>query len=191
MEKGTTNGGTSGSERSILMMGDSITEGFDTQRLLHRWNITNRGVSGDSTEECIGRIRPEWFTPAPSRVYLCIGTNDIVRDRDDATIVTGIERIVECIRLFAQPEIHLTSIFPTRGNEPRPNERIRALNKAIEALAERKGCRYFDIHARFTDGAGDLQQAFTDDGLHLTEVAYRLWSALLDEELQRDAAMLR
>lgn len=176
---------------TVLMMGDSITEGFATDRLLKGRTIINRGVSGDSTEECRARIVPEWFTKAPELLFLCIGTNDLVRDRTDEFIVDGIRSIIRKVREHAQPVVYLTSLFPTRGNAPRPNERIRGLNTRIAAVAEELGCRYYDLHGYFADAAGDLKPEFTEDGLHLTEPAYQLWSTLLSGELQRYTASSR
>ncbi|NUN70345.1 MAG: hypothetical protein HUU02_11595 [Bacteroidetes bacterium] len=167
----------------VLMLGDSITAGFDTARLLPSYSIVNRGVSGDSTEECRERIVPEWFTVPPELLFLCIGTNDLARDRNDAFILEGIRSIVQTIRRYAQPAIVLTSIFPTRDNAPRPNERIRGLNNGIAALASGSGCRYFDLHPHFADGTGSLKQEFTDDGLHLTDAAYHSWSGLLSDSI--------
>lgn len=180
-----------GGSPAVVMMGDSITEGFDTDRLLHGRTITNRGVSGDSTEECRARIMPEWFMPAPELLFLCIGTNDLVRDRTDEFILDGIRSIIHKMREHAQPVVYLTSLFPTRGNAPRPNERIRGLNRRIAALAEELGCRYYDLHGHFADAAGELRPEFTEDGLHLTEPAYQLWSTLLSGELDRYPASSR
>ncbi len=170
---------------TVLMMGDSITEGFATDRLLKGRTIINRGVSGDSTEECRARIVPEWFTTAPELLFLCIGTNDLVRDRTDEFIVDGIRSIIRKVREHAQPVVYLTSLFPTRGNAPRPNERIRGLNTRIAALAEELSCRYYDLHGHFADAAGELTPEFTEDGLHLTDAAYRTWSRILATTLDR------
>jgi lysophospholipase L1-like esterase len=169
---------------SILMIGDSITEGFDTAHFLPGIRITNHGVSGDSTEECLGRISPTWFTQQPDVVLLCIGTNDMARDRSDEVILNGIRSIVEKVREFSGPVIYLTTVFPTRNNPPRPNERIRTFNAQLELLSAELRCRFFALHGHFTDDAGELKAEYTEDGLHLTTRAYQRWSEVLSALLK-------
>jgi lysophospholipase L1-like esterase len=168
----------------IVLIGDSITEGFDTSRYFLEGNISNRGVSGDSTEECLERISEEWFREHPSAVFLCIGTNDLARERSDRFILENIRTIVEKIRRFSRAPIYLTTLFPTRENPPRPNERIRGFNRELEKLAAESDCRFYDLHRHFTDEEGSLRAEFTDDGLHLTAAAYRRWSELLSDTLR-------
>jgi lysophospholipase L1-like esterase len=168
------------------MIGDSITEGFDTRQYIPDVNISNRGVSGDSTVECLHRITEEWFRRQPAAVFLCIGTNDLARDRSDQFILDNIRSIVEQIRNYSQASIYLTTLFPTRENPPRPNDRIRGFNTELEKLSAELGCRFYDLYRHFTDGEGNLKGEFTDDGLHLTAAAYRRWSELLSETLRQN-----
>lgn len=170
----------------VVLIGDSITEGFDTARYFPEGNISNRGVSGDSTEECLERISDEWLQPQPSTVFVCIGTNDLARERSDQFILENIRLIVEKIRRFSRSSIFLTTLFPTRENPPRPNDRIRGFNKKLESLADELGCRFYDLHRHCTDNEGNLKEEFTDDGLHLTAAAYRRWSELLSGTLREN-----
>ncbi len=169
-------------KKSVVMIGDSITAGFDTKRYFPEDTIINYGVSGDSTVECLERIKKEWFHTQPDVIFLCIGTNDLARERTDEFILVNIQNIVGAIRLFAKGStIYLTSIFPTRKNEPRPNERINELNNKIEQQSVELGCTFFDLHEHFTDALGMLRNEFTDDGLHLTDEGYTQWSNVLSK----------
>ena len=106
---------TSMKKKTILMIGDSITEGFDTKKYFLDEIIINKGVSGDSTVECLDRICSGWFIPLPDRVYICIGTNDFARDRTDQFVLANTKTIIEKDCQFApESKIFLTSIFPTR-----------------------------------------------------------------------------
>lgn len=165
---------------AVMLIGDSITAGFDTQAHFPDGRVINKGVSGDSTNECLERVCAEWFRTPPEAVFVCIGTNDFARDRSDEYILGNIRRIVEKIRGFAGgQEIFCTSIFPTRRNDVRPNGRITRFNAQLKQLSEDLGCHFFDLHPHFTDEEGMLRQEFTEDGLHLTAAAYDLWSRLL------------
>jgi lysophospholipase L1-like esterase len=173
---------------SILLIGDSITAGFDTIQFLPKWPIRNEGISGDSSVECLERISADWFEPPPVKVFLCIGTNDLARSRTDEEILRNVQKIVEKIRSFSKGSIvYLTTLFPTWNNEPRPNQRIRTFNKKLEELSRSLECSFFDIHTAFTDGSGDLHTEFTDDGLHLTKKAYSTWANILSAFLEKTA----
>jgi lysophospholipase L1-like esterase len=163
----------------IVLIGDSITEGFTVTQYFSGDRILNAGVSGDSTVECLERLSANWFKNDPKRVYICIGTNDLARERSDKEILGNIRTIVERIREFAPGiSVILTSLFPTRENPPRPNERIRGFNTGLKLLSAELGAGFFDLHQHFSDENGDLKKEFTEDGLHLTEAGYRHWAEI-------------
>jgi lysophospholipase L1-like esterase len=167
----------------VLIIGDSITEGFKEKELLPELNILNYGVSGDSTPELLERISKSWFDKNPRAAFLCIGTNDFARGRTDGYILGNIREIIDKIRSFSPRELKLVviSIFPTRDNAPRPNERIREFNRQLSILCKESAISYFDINRNFSDREGKLKSEFTEDGLHLTKAAYRLWADLISE----------
>ena len=170
----------------FLLLGDSITAGFDTARLLPELAIRNEGVSGDSTVELLARLRPEWLlAPQLRAIFVCIGTNDLARDRTDDYILGQIARIVaELRRAGAGFRVVLTSLFPTRNNEPRPNARIVGFNARLTAMAADLRVGHWALHPHFVDEEGALRAEFTDDGLHLTAAAYAEWAGLLTSYTQ-------
>ena len=169
-------------ELRILLIGDSITEGFNTDIFLPELNITNRGVSGDSTQETLKRISSDWFEPEPNFIFICIGTNDFARGRDDDFILEGINSIIEKIRIFTvSSKIVIISIFPTRNNPERPNKRIVNFNLKLQNLVISKNIIFFNLNEHFSDDEGQLINEFTDDGLHLNNDAYKYWAVKLFE----------
>ncbi|MGE5402135.1 MAG: GDSL-type esterase/lipase family protein [Ignavibacteriales bacterium] len=172
--------------RPVLLIGDSITEGFNEKILLPEVNAINYGVSGDSTLELMERINEQWFSIDPYAAFLCIGTNDFARERSNDYVLDNIRQIINRIRgLSPDLNIYPVSIFPTRYNLPRPNKRIVEFNRMLAEMAEENGLTYFDIHDKFTDSNGDLILDFTEDGLHLTPKAYELWAQLIKEFLNK------
>lgn len=166
----------------ILFIGDSITEAFDEKRYLPQLKVLNKGVSGDSTVETLERINESWFSSDPFLVFVCIGTNDFARDRSDEFILNNIVRIIEKIQMYSpDSQIVPVSIFPTRDNLPRPNERINQFNISLEKLTFSYNLKFFNINELFIDDNGKLKEEFTEDGLHLTPAAYELWAALVSE----------
>lgn len=164
-----------------LFLGDSITEGFDLQRYFPGSDFVNRGISGYSSAEVLQAMHAGWFKNQPEVVFLCIGTNDLARDYNQADTLDNIRRMVGKIREHA-PEgvrIYLTSLFPTRHNPPRPNTVINRLNAALQNLSLTEQTEYLHLNPFFKDSNGQLHRQFTDDGLHLNNSSYELWALLL------------
>ncbi|MBS4033707.1 MAG: hypothetical protein KGZ85_04510 [Ignavibacterium sp.] len=166
----------------ILLIGDSITEGFNVNIYLPKLNITNKGFSGDSTQETLNRISSDWFIPEPHFIFICIGTNDFARGRDDVFMLEGIISIFDKIRTHVlKSRIVITSIFPTRNNSERPNNRIVNFNCMLKNFAISKDILFFNLNEHFSDREGELINEFTDDGLHLNDYAYKYWALKLFE----------
>lgn len=167
-------------EDKILLIGDSITDAFDTASNLPEYDIVNKGVYGNSTTETIDLLNEEFFASHPSVVFILIGTNDLVRDRSDDFIIDNIKCIAErTLELNGPSSIYITSILPVRDIENRSNIRILRLNELLRKLCVRKNYTYFDLAAYFTDEEGKLKAEYTEDGLHLTAKAYEKWTEIL------------
>ncbi|MCF8304996.1 MAG: hypothetical protein K9I71_01105 [Ignavibacteriales bacterium] len=171
----------------IVMLGDSITAGFDTSDLFDYSLIRNYAVSGDSTRDLINRFNAEWFTSNPEYIFLCIGTNDIARNEKVRDIIINIRSIASNIKqLVPKGKIVLTSVFPVRNNEARPLKTIAELNTAIAKLAKDSDHFFFNLHPYFCDANGMLREEYTSDGLHLTKAAYDEWGKRLNIFLERN-----
>ena len=48
-------------------------------------------------------------------------------------------------------------------------------NTRLKSLAAEYKCNYLNLHPLLCDAKGELKEAFTADGLHLTEPAYLIW----------------
>ncbi|TVQ06675.1 MAG: hypothetical protein EA361_19325 [Bacteroidetes bacterium] len=166
-----------------LFIGDSITEGFDLEKFFPGKGYVNHGISGYSSEELLDAMHKGWFASAPEMVFLCIGTNDLARDYDEADTLDTIRRLLVKIREHAPDNsmIYLTSLFPARHNPPRPNPVIRQLNSRLHELAVQENAAYLHLHPFFTDENGQLKREFTDDGLHLNEHSYAVWAELVKQ----------
>ncbi|MBN1637435.1 MAG: hypothetical protein JW866_00595 [Ignavibacteriales bacterium] len=171
----------------ILFLGDSITEGFNTKRLLSKYDITNKGVSGYNTNDIINFLDANFISQNLfDFIFLSIGTNDIAQGKTDEEIIINIQKIIYNLQeKQSKSEIILTSIFPTLKNEPRPNKRIDRLNEKIYELAQQNDLMYLNLHPHFLTDSGELKEEYSLDGLHLRKLAYRQWAALFDEFMKQ------
>jgi lysophospholipase L1-like esterase len=171
--------------KKILLMGDSITAGFDTQALLPEFNIINKGLSANNSTHLLKRLERDLLASYPDIIFILIGTNDIAADFTDTEILSNINIILEITsEKLSKSKIFITSILPTRNNQLRPNGRIRGLNKKIRLIAEELKVNYLDLYAIFVDDTDQLGKELTDDGLHLNEKAYLKWADFLKNFLK-------
>lgn len=167
-----------------LFIGDSITEGFNTKLFLPNHNIVNIAVSGYSTVETVELLQNTDINDTYDKIFICIGTNDLARGRSVSEIVTNIIYIINFILIYNKnSKIYVQSIFPTRENLPRPNERIKELNKQLFEECQKINVFFINNFDEFIDNTGKLKEEFTEDGLHLTNLAYLKWAELIKKYL--------
>ena len=166
----------------ILLIGDSITEGFKTGILLPNLDIINKGVYGDNSEGVLKRLNADVISYNPDIVYIMIGINDFAMGRNNDQLLDTLEKIAVLLKkTIPAGRIFFTSILPTRNIENRPNSRINEFNELIKQLCTNRGAEYFNLHSEMTDETGLLNKKYTIDGLHLTGAAYQKWAEVLQQ----------
>jgi lysophospholipase L1-like esterase len=170
----------------IVLIGDSITFGFETKELLPEFNIVNKGIYGDNTTGVLVRLENDVIKENPDKVFVLIGTNDFALERSDEELINNISEILdELSERLKDAKIYLTPLLPTLNIDNRPNDRIRGVNLKLRLLTEKYKINYFDLYNKLVNVNGELNVRYTIDGLHLSEAAYKIWADFLKEELQK------
>lgn len=166
----------------IIFLGNSITDGCEWHELFDSPKIKNRGISADIAEGVLDRL--ETITKGhPAKIFIMIGTNDLARGISVDQTVGNITRIVDRIAAESpSTRIYLQSILPVSAHFGRfeghtsKGADIREANARLKSMAAEKGITYIDLHRLFTDPqTGDMNLAYTNDGLHLNGQGYILW----------------
>ena len=166
----------------IILLGDSITEGFPTDSLLKGFHVINKGVSGDRTDLVLTRLNRDVIDLAPTAVFVLIGTNDMASGFSNNTLLVNYERIIFRItKNLTGTKLFVQSILPTRNLENRPLERIQLLNVELHKLSMRYGAKFLNIYPLFANERGELAGELSDDGLHLNLLAYEKWGEYLKQ----------
>lgn len=171
--------------QNVVLLGDSITEGFDVQRYFTGRRILNRGIGADiignglpadDHRGVLRRLDESIFQCAATDIFLMIGINDLNIGHSVGQMEEGYRDLLKRIK-SAMPrlKVHVQSVLPTRGAHAKQNEPVREFNTRLRKLAEEFGYDYIDLHALMVDEKGELKAEFTEDGLHLKEPAYQLW----------------
>ena len=176
-------------EPDMIFIGDSIVEYYPLQELLGTAKtIVNRGIRGYQTGLLLDNLDAHLYGDAVDQIVLLIGTNDIGKDIPMNEALDNLEGVIQSLnRDYPLSQIKLVSILPVNEGEEykqtvyiRTNERIREWNQAYEALASAyMQVDFLPIYDSLTDSEGQLQSAYTTDGLHLSVAGYQALSDIL------------
>lgn len=167
----------------ILLLGDSLVADHDWQSRMPSFKVVNFGVPGNTAADLLASLadikqRTHSGNVITDVIMVMVGTNDLLAG-NFAFINTLKKIFVQLNHDFPSAEIIGNSIFPMQL--PHLSEQtIANLNSHIEALTAQTGCCFLDTHRRFSDTD---QEIFQEDGVHLTETAYEIWTRALLEHI--------
>jgi lysophospholipase L1-like esterase len=169
----------------VLLGGDSLTALFPAELLTpRRW--VNRGISGDRVADLEARLDPSVLSSPCETIAILIGSNDIVIDERSAEHVErGVAAIVE--RLHEEGRrVLLATLPPTRDRFAHAQRAIEETNEGLRARSQILGVEILAMHDAFAGEDGLLEPRYSADGLHLTSEGYRVWTSVLEAELQSE-----
>ena len=164
---------------SIVFLGDSLTDYVGFDEILRNPNIRNRGIAGDTTLGVLNRL-DEVISLRPAKLFVLIGTNDILFGRNADEIIQSITQIISRVQNESpDTKIYLQSLFPVNNikfKTNRPIETIRAVNERIKSTADEMHCTFIDLYPLLMNESGDaLDVQYTIDGLHLNGKGVVKW----------------
>lgn len=172
---------------AILFLGNSITERGAWAELLPGQRIANRGIGGDNTFGVLARLNGV-IAARPKKIFLLIGINDLGRNLPEAVILANYRRILAQLKTsLPKTKIFVQSVLPMHESKlpaylKNKAEKVKSLNEGIAALAKDFGLPFLNLHQWAADGNGELKAEYTQDGIHLTPVAYAAWVKWLQGE---------
>lgn len=179
--------------QNVVLLGDSITEGFDVKKFFPGHRVVNRGISSDTIgvspdsadlRGVLKRLDTSVFDCCTSHVFLMIGINDLGDKRTPEEMLVGYRRILETIRDRAPGvTIHVESVLPTGDRFTHLNPGVTKFNAMIRALAGEMGCPYMDLGSLMADEKGELRSDLTREGLHINDKAYAIWKKEIDKAM--------
>lgn len=181
----------------ILMLGNSITQGFSVNRELTWCNDgQNRelanifgdlswesaGISGDKTQHLLWRVKNgEYNSATPKYVTIAIGVNNLLGGEEDSELIyQGIVAVTEAALVeFPSAKIVLFGMLPTAVN-------VKMLEKSVEIIDKLRDTKFgervlfVDPMEHFADENGELRKdLYSSDMIHLVGKGYRVWAELI------------
>ncbi|MCF8247003.1 MAG: hypothetical protein K9J37_18705 [Saprospiraceae bacterium] len=171
---------------AIVMLGNSITAAGEWTELLGNPNILNRGIPGDHCDGMRERL-DEVFRHHPSKIFLMAGINDLAFISPSQTWPKYERLVNEILTKSPSTQLFLQSVLPVNNNvSPTAvdNDDVHALNEQIKQFAQAKNLIFIDLYSVMQDLDGNLDAAYTLDGVHLNGAAYLKWAAVLKGKLK-------
>lgn len=172
-------------EADICFFGNSITRGGDFQDYFMDKRVVNLGYSGDQLHRMLMRVE-QIRAVNPNKVLVMAGINDLKYSSLEQFAI-NYELLADSISVACpRSEIYLQSILPItkeRCSGRLNNKTIVRANEQIARIAEKRHWVFIDLHSLYLDD-GELNKAYSKDGLHLKESAYGVWMEELEKYIE-------
>lgn len=174
---------------NIVFLGDSITKLYDLDKYYPDNNVVNSGVSGDVSEDILSDMYNRVYRYNPSKIFLLIGTNQLVNDSEEEIIEQIFKIIDEIHNNNPIASVYLESIYPVNNNiekspaKNRDNDKIIEINNKLKENCKKYKYEYVDIYTKLKDSNDNLKEEYTEDGLHLSDKGYEVVTDILKKYL--------
>jgi lysophospholipase L1-like esterase len=172
---------------NILFLGHSLIEFFDWQRRLPSHKVANLGVAGETVEGLLSRLEGIINAyPQADLIFIMTGINNVAMENLD--FLAPYRRIIgKLSAAYPKANIYIHSLLPVLVDFIEPDN-IREVNVSLKVFAADTGSEFIDLYRHFVDEHGmPLQDYLLDDGVHLTDKGYEVWSGVLEEIINRYA----
>lgn len=176
---------------AIIFLGDSLTDNCEWAEVFGDNRIKNRGISGDRTDGVLNRL-DEIVANQPQKIFLLIGTNDLVQGVEESIIVNNYQLILnELKETLPETKVFVQSVLPINSKIARQklniklkNEKIISLNAKLKELAKEFSFQYIDLFSCLSDSNNEFDARYTTDGIHLNGQAYLVWKEAIAKEVE-------
>lgn len=163
-------------DADIVFIGDSLTRGENFQAFFPEKKIVNLGLSGDTLS---GISKRAYIIRAltPEKIFIEGGVNSLSSGSVEELSALYDTMTADIIAGNPDAAVYIQSILPVSNANQKgrlTNENILKINEALQEIAARQGAVYIDLHSLYVLN-GEMNPAYTKDGLHLKDEAKNLW----------------
>lgn len=191
------NAGLPESQRYVVFVGDSLTEGFDLKTYFPDLKTLNRGIVADGITPSPGmapdtglrnRMDESIFDCQPRAIVLLLGANHMPHESEDIReLMEDYRRVYEETRAAFPDVLFIVNTVSPAGNARKDrdlfNQRTRLFNGLLREFAGRNSLPLVDLYSLTSDTNGVLRDELTGDGIHFKPAAYEIWANALREKI--------
>jgi lysophospholipase L1-like esterase len=173
-------------QAAIVFLGNSLTAQNEWAEMLNRPDVLNRGIPGDHADGMLARL-DEIARHRPSKIFLMAGINDLCYHSPEVVLEKCTNLADTILQTIPSARLYLQSILPVNNGvsaTPTGNSNIAFVNRGLRKYAEAKGLTFIDLYPLFLDGKGNLDEAYTLDGVHIDEQAYLKWKEAIEKYVE-------
>jgi lysophospholipase L1-like esterase len=170
---------------SILFVGSSSIRLWDLEKHFLDVPTINRGFGGSEIADSLTFTERIVVPYRPRAIVIYAGDNDIAAGKSPGKVAEDFAKFVKKVRSsLAETPIFYISIKPSTDRWTL-YEKMADANRRIESLAADQNAVYFvDIATKMLNEQRRPESTFfVEDGLHLSEQGYELWTRILREKL--------
>lgn len=175
---------------AVLFAGSSSIRLWKTAEYFPQFPVINRGFGGAHISDVLFFMEKIVLPYRPAVIVFYAGDNDIADGKSAEKVLADYRQFVERVRQ-ALPETRII-FLPIKPSLARWNfwPEMKKANGLIEAYcAGDERLFYADTATPMLAGGGKPgSELFLEDGLHLSEAGYRLWSGVLKTALEKALA---
>jgi lysophospholipase L1-like esterase len=165
----------------IVFVGSSSIRLWEVERFFPGLKVLNRGFGGSQLSDVLQHLDRLVLAHRPRLVVVYAGDNDIAAGEQPSQVAREFTELAQrlhealpqsrLVYLSIKPSLARWQLFP----------QMQQANEAIERYCQSHDrCEFVDVSRVMLDGEGKPRaDLLVDDGLHLNESGYRLWSDLV------------
>ncbi|HEV8211808.1 MAG TPA: GDSL-type esterase/lipase family protein [Vicinamibacterales bacterium] len=149
------------------------------------WQVLNRGVNGERSDQIRGRFARDAAQPKPAVVVIIAGVNDVYQGRSAESVQRELDAMYTAARA-AQIVVVAGTIIPFNVASADQNARMRAINDWIRAYAatHAESVVLCDTRAAVAAPGQPDRLVSSPDDLHPSPAGYRLMAAALEPAIK-------
>lgn len=174
------------SGRPIVFIGDSLFALNDWASFMGNDRILNLGIVGEKIAGVFQRM-DDVIKLNPEKIFFMVGINDKPSVDTITPLMSQYERVIRKVRQqLPEVKIYVHGLLPIHDEKFKrvyksslTNEDIRLFNLNLKMMVEQQQAVYIDVYSQY-ELNGQLNPAWTQDGLHLNREGYRQWRPVLE-----------
>ncbi|QDU75291.1 GDSL-like Lipase/Acylhydrolase [Bremerella volcania] len=170
----------------VVFVGSSSIRMWDLDKSFPKLQAVNRGFGGSRLEDSVYYADRIILPYKPRTVVVYAGDNDVAAEYTPQQIHEDFREFVATIREeLPQTKILYIAVKPSLKRWNLIQE-VRETNKLIaQECAQTENCEFIDIDAPMLGEDGKPRpELFKDDGLHMTDEGYAIWTKQLEPHLK-------
>jgi lysophospholipase L1-like esterase len=153
------------------------------------WQILNRGVNGERSDQIRERFNRDVVAAKPSVVVIIAGVNDIYRGRSAAAVQVELEAMYDAAHA-SQIGLVTGTIIPFNTATADQNDRMRLVNDWIrQYTASHSDVTFCDTRTAVATPGNPDRLVSSPDDLHPSPDGYRLMAIALEPAIRRALTM--